>query len=209
MPRTVLARSALAGLALSVLPVFAADTAPAAPAAASETISRFHGELAAAMTQSKLGCEGRIGKLTPAVDATFDLPFITERAMRRHWKKLDETQRRQFAEALRSSVITTYATEFSTPGSVSFETGESELLANGDALVHASLTARGEKIPVTLDYQLKPHGDGWQVVNVLAEGVSDLALRASQYDTTIKAQGFTVLLDKLDAQTKALRARCS
>jgi len=46
-------------------------------------------------------------------------------------------------------------------------------------------------------------------VNVLADGVSDLALRATQYDSLFKSQGFEALMSKLYQQTRQLKARCS
>lgn len=198
MLRTVLALTLLLG---------ALPRSQAAGTAA-ETVTRFHDSLAEVMAKApQLGCEGRIAKLGPTVDAAFDLPFIAERVMRRHWKTLDPNQRSQFTTALRRSVVTAYATEFASPGSVRFSTGSSESLANGDAVVHATLApAKGEA--VTLDYQMKPRGDGWQVVNVIAEGVSDLALRATQYDGLMKSQGFDGLLSRLDSQTQQLRNRC-
>lgn len=160
------------------------------------------------MTRSaKLGCEGRLKLMQPAVDATFDLPFIAERALRRHWKTLDESQHIAFAAALRDSVITTYATEFAQPGAVTFATGNTEMLPNGDALVHTTLTPH-DRSALALDYVLKPRNAHWQVVNVLADGVSDLALRATQYDGLIKAEGFQALMGKLDSQTRKLKARC-
>lgn len=198
MLRTVLALALLFGALPRSL---AAD-------AAADTVSRFHDSLVGVMNQTPaLGCEARIGKLGPAVDSAFDLPFIAERVLRRHWKNLDDAQRAQFGAALRRSVLITYATEFATPGSVRFSTGDSETLANGDRVVHATLQpAQGQA--VTLDYQLKPRGEGWQVVNVLAEGVSDLALRSSQYDGLMKAQGFPGLMAGLDQQTQKIRNRC-
>ena len=191
---------------LFVLSLWACATASAATPA--DTVSAFHATLTDAMTRSaKLGCEGRLKLMQPAVDATFDLPFIAERALRRHWKTLDETQRAAFAAALRLSVITTYATEFSAPGAVTFATASSEALPNGDALVHTTLTPR-DGSALSLDYVLKPRAGHWQVVNVLADGVSDLALRATQYDGLMKGEGFTALMGKLDAQTQKLKTRC-
>ncbi len=173
-----------------------------------ETVTAFHASLSEAMAESlKLHCAGRMQKLQAVVDRTFDLPFLSERALRRHWKTLEPAQREAFSAALRVSVITTYATEFATPGSVSFATDAAETLPNGDALVHSTLTPR-EGSAISLDYVLRPRGERWQVVNVLAEGVSDLALRASQYDGLMKTQGFDALLARLEAQTQQLRARC-
>lgn len=186
----------------AILPSRAAGSAPA------DTISAFHSTLSEAMNRSaKLGCEGRTRLVQPAVEATFDLDFLAERALRRHWKVLGAEQQSRFAEALRGSVISTYATEFATPDAVSFATGATERLANGDALVRSTLTPRGGRA-ITLDYVMRPRGESWQVVNVLADGVSDLALRATQYDSLYKAEGFEALMQRLEVQTQQLKARC-
>ena len=198
MIRTFLAQVAL----LVTLPCAALAANP------SETVEKFHATLAENMAQAaKLKCEGRTERLGPAVDVTYDLPFIAERALRKHWKTLGEPERSAFIATLRASVIGTYATEFATPDSVRFTTGKTDTLANGDAIVHTTLTPTKGK-PVTLDYVLKARDGGYQVVNVLAEGVSDLALRASQYDALMKGQGFAALQEKLLAQNKELRSRC-
>lgn len=198
-------RTLLFALALCTV---APSTALALAPQPADVINGFHTTLSDAMNRSaKLGCEGRTKLVTPAVDQTFDLPFLAERVMRRFWKSLDAGQRDAFLQSLRSSVIATYATEFSQAGSVNFETRSTESLANGDAVVHAVLTPK-DRGPVTLDYVLKPRGDSWQVVNVLAEGVSDLALRATQYDGLMKTEGFDALVTKLETQTQKLKARC-
>ena len=61
---------------------------------------------------------------------------------------------------------------------------------------------------VSLDYVMKRRNERWQVVNVLAEGVSDLALRATQYDGLMKREGFAALIARLDTQTQTVKARC-
>jgi len=189
-----------AGSLLSA-PVLAGESAAAA-------ITAFHATLTDSMSRSaKLGCEGRLKLVQPAVDRAFDLPFVAERALRRHWKTLTPAQRETFTTALRRSVVTTYATEFASPAAVTFATGSSEAMSNGDALVHSTLTPKGGQA-ITLDYVLKPRGEHWQVVNVLADGVSDLALRATQYDGLMKSQGFEALIGKLETQTGQLMARC-
>ena len=198
------------GLGFALCTASAMASAQPAPAssAAAEAVSRFHLTLTDSMRRSAaLGCEGRYKLMQPAVETTFDLPGIAARALRRHWKTLDETQREAFTTALRTSFITTYATEFATPGSVSFATGKSEQMANGDALVHTTLTPKGQSA-ITLDYVLRAQGEHWQVVNVLADGVSDLALRASQYDGLMKSDGMAALLEKIHSQTLQLKARC-
>ncbi|MES2883564.1 MAG: ABC transporter substrate-binding protein [Pseudomonadota bacterium] len=200
-------RLALTGLALgALLPLVASPANPTAQPP--EIIHRFHQTLSDAMARSAgLGCEGRIKLLQPAVDETFDLPFIAERALRRHWKTLQASQREQFTLALRSSVVTTYATEFAKPDAVRFTTVGTDAQANGDALVHANL-APGQGGAIALDYVMREREGHWRIVNVLAEGVSDLALRATQYDGLMKSEGFAALMARLDQQTAKLKARC-
>lgn len=194
-------RQALLALSLFPAVLFAAD--------ATDPVNHLHAGLTEAMNRAtKLGCEGRIQLLGPVVDDSFNLPLIAEKTLRRHWKTLDDGQRTRFTTTLRSSVVSTYATEFSKPGSVKFETGKTDTLPGGDVVVHARLLpAEGD--PVSLDYVLKQNGERWQIVNVLAEGVSDLALRATQYDGIMKADGFDALIKKLESQTQAQKARCS
>lgn len=201
-------RYCLAPIGLTLCALIIPVTAGAA-SSAEAVVTALHTSLTDAMTRSvKLGCEGRLKLLQPSVDQTFDLPFVAERALRRHWKRLDSSQQQAFTAALRRSFSTTYATEFSSPGSVEFTTGNSEILSNGDVLVHTSLTPKGSNA-ITLDYVLKPHGSEWRVVNVMADGVSDLALRATQYDGMMKSQGFDALMARLEQQTQTLKARCS
>lgn len=178
------------------------------PASPADTVNALHASLTEAMSRSaQLGCEGRTQLMQPAVDAAFNLPFVAQRALRRHWQTLDAAQRERLTATLRTSFVATYATEFAQAGAVSFATGATETLANGDALVHSRLTPKGRSA-ITLDYVLKPQGKSWQVVNVLADGVSDLALRATQYDSVMKTGGLDALQAGLDAQINNLKARC-
>lgn len=169
-----------------------------------EPVDKLHQTLTQNMAQSaKLKCEGRLERLGPVVDSSFDLPFIAQRALRRHWKTLDDAQRQRFTSTLRSSVITTYAVEFDTPNSVRFSPSKADDANASETTVHSTLSpAKGS--PVTLDYLVK----NGRIVNVLAEGVSDLALRASQYDAVMKNGGFEPLMSKLTAQNTELRSRC-
>lgn len=190
-----------------VLCAWAAWCVPAAAAAvaAAETVTAFHAELLTAVAEPR--CERRRAGLAPVVAQRFDLPFIAQRALRRHWTTLDAAQREAFVAALSASVVATYATEFAGPDAVRFATGSTSALPSGDARVAATLTPKTGSA-VALDYVLQARGEHWQIVNVLAEGVSDLALRATQYDGLMKSEGFAALLAKLGAQTAATEARC-
>ncbi len=57
---------------------------------------------------------------------------------------------------------------------------------------------------VSLDYLLHETAGKWRVVNVIANGVSDLSLKRADYGAVVKAQGLESLVAKLEAQISDL-----
>ena len=53
---------------------------------------------------------------------------------------------------------------------------------------------------VTLDYLLRISFGKWRIINVVANGVSDLSLKRADYGSVIKTDGFRSLIDKLNDQ---------
>lgn len=187
----------------SFVPLASAATVPA------DSITAFHAVLLDNMRNgSKLACVGRTRQVTPAVDANFDLAFLTQRVLRRQWVALSPEQRKQFGDTFRELVISTYAAQFSKFGGETFATLDTQELPDGTRLVHSKLTP-GSGAPVTLDYVLHDTAGEWRIINVIAEGVSDLALRSTQYDKAYKAGGFDGLLALLQNQIKGNKDNCS
>lgn len=172
-----------------------------------ETVTALHSVLIDNMKGgAKLGCSGRLQKLGPAVDLDFDLPFLAQRVLRRQWKDLSEAQRKQFVDRLRELVVGTYASQFAAYAGESFTTLDTQDLADGTKLVHAKLAAGKDN--VSFDYVLHEVAGSWKIVNVVADGVSDLALRSSQYDKAYKAGGFEGLMSLLATQIAGNKGDC-
>jgi phospholipid transport system substrate-binding protein len=53
---------------------------------------------------------------------------------------------------------------------------------------------------------LTKNGEEWHIVNVVAEGVSDLALKRSEYDGIIAAEGIDSLVAKLNGKVASYAA---
>jgi phospholipid transport system substrate-binding protein len=51
-----------------------------------------------------------------------------------------------------------------------------------------------------MDYLLKKTGDDWSIINIITNGVSDLALKRSEYVAVIQKSGFDVLLAELSVK---------
>jgi len=203
MPKfPVVLRSLLAAALL--LPCAQSFAAPAP----GEVVTRFHEVLINNMKQgAALGCSGRSSKIATAVDGSFDLPYLASKVMRRQWKSLTPEQQARFTTTFRDLVLATYTSQFATFGGEKFETLATRELADGSRQVNAKLTP-GSGNPVNFDYVLRDLDGEWRIVNVIADGVSDLAIRASQYDKAFKAIGYDGLLKQIESQTAANRKGC-
>ena len=172
-----------------------------------DTVTALHGVLIDNLKSgTKLGCSGRLQRLGPAVDLDFDLPFLAQRVLRRQWKDLSGEQRKQFVDRFRELVVGTYASQFAAYAGERFTTLDTQDLADGTKLVHASLATGKDN--VSFDYVLHDVAGTWKIVNVVADGVSDLALRSSQYDKAYKAGGFDGLMSLLATQIAGNKDDC-
>ena len=193
------------GLLLSAA---AAGADAAGAPAPTEIVGAFHAALIDAMQHGKtLACEQRIQRLAPVIRSTFEIPELAHLVLRRHWSGLSAAQQRQFTEALEQLIVTTYASEFNAYGGESFGAPVQQELPAGRRKVHTTLNHPPDA-PVSFDYVLQPAHEGWRVINVLADGISDLALRSAQYDSVIKSQGFDQLVSGLHKQAAKNRNGC-
>ena len=194
-------------LSLFFAPLFCAPAAFAAGAPAA-VVEGLHNALIANMKHGKdYGCDGRIKHLEPVVDSSFDAPLIAQAVMRRHWGELNDAQRNQLIAQFREIMVVTYASQFNSFGGESFTTQDTQSLPNGDQMVHARLTT-GSGDSVAFDYILHGKDGAYRIVNVVADGVSDLALRSTQYNRLFEQKGFDGLIGWLQDQSKKMRASC-
>jgi phospholipid transport system substrate-binding protein len=63
---------------------------------------------------------------------------------------------------------------------------------------------RGEERNIPLQYTLEDRGAGWRIVNIFADGVSDLALRRAEYQRILADGTLDDLLAHIESQTTAL-----
>ena len=189
------------GLVFSVPAAFATGT----PA---DVVNGIHAALLNNMKHGKeYGCQGRIKHLQPVVDAGFDVPLIAQTVMRRHWSELSDAQRNQLVAEFREITVVTYASQFNSFGGETFTTQDTQALPNGDQIVHARLQP-GSGDSVAFDYILRGKDGGARIINVIADGVSDLALRSTQYNALYEKKGFSGLMSWLQDQSKKMQANC-
>ncbi len=179
-----------------------AQEAPEAEAgtdAAARIVAELHDALVAAATLAAPG--QRYDALLPIVRRTHDLPFIAEVTIRRQWRELDEQKRAAFVAAFERLSVATYASRFAGVGPDTFGISGATLIGEGRVEVSAYI-ARPDDDDVPLTYVLQQSQEGgWRIVNILADGVSDLAMKRAEYQRVFR-DGGTIddLIDRLDAE---------
>ena len=190
----------LGGLSPAWTPAIAsAEPAPPPPNAAMaagprQVIEQLDDALLAAMKEAKkLGYAGRYRSLAPVVERVYDFPGIAALALGSHWIKLSPAQQREFIATLRDYTIATYAARFDGYAGERFAIQSVQPLQPGRVVVSSTLTEADGKVH-SLDYLLQPVGVEWRVVNVVADGVSDLALKQAEFTHLLELKGFPGLI---------------
>jgi len=195
LPAAVMVLAALlarAGLAQSD-----ADEGTPAPVA---VVERLHGALLDAMQRAgELGFEGRREMLAPVIEETFDLDSIVRIALGRHWRELSPEQQARMREVFTRLTVATYAARFDGYDGQEFQTRSTREVDERTVLVRTAIvSAPGDE--TSLDYLVRRDQGDWQIVNVIADGVSDLSLKRADYTAVLRDEDFEALIAKLEQQ---------
>ena len=176
-----------------------AGTAPVArntatAAAPRQVIERLDGALLTAMKQAKkLGYAGRYRSLAPVIEHIYDFPGIAALALGSHWTKLSRAQQDEFVATLRDYTIATYAARFDGYAGERFAIKSVEPMQPSSMAVYTTLTEADGKVH-SLDYLMQRLDGQWRVVNVVADGVSDLALKRAEFAGLLELEGYPGLI---------------
>lgn len=139
--------------------------------------------------------------IRPHVAALFDVPRIAAISLGRTWRELDEAAQAAFVDLQTELIAATYADRFGYDAAPRFSIESGEAMRAG-IVVRARLDAPDGR-RVTLDYLSR---DG-RVFNVVADGVSDLALRRSEYSEIVQRVGFDGLVADIRSRVRSMQGQ--
>ncbi len=182
---------------MNISPAFAVQEKSVAP---DVVIDHFHATLLSVMKHAKrLGYKGRYRQLDPVVRQSYDLPRVIRVVSGKYWRELSHEKRLRFLHVFSRLVVATYAHRFDSYSGERFRRVSERPLAHANVLVRTEIIKHDGK-RVHLDYVLRRRKGNWRIINVIADGVSDLALKRVEYTTVLRKEGFEVLLSKLKAK---------
>ena len=144
--------------------------------------------------------EERYAALEPLIRETHDLPYIARFAMRRYWADLTDQQQSEFMETFTRLSIATYASRFQGLTDQTFGISGQTDQPRGHVEINGTLLQKDGEI-LKINYILHESAEGWQIINIIVDGVSDLALKRGEYQSVFSDTGFTGLVDYLSGQT--------
>lgn len=191
-PALLVAVVALAGFAAR-----ADDTGPLA------VIDGLHATFLDVMQQAVvLGYQGRYDRLAPVLQRHFDFDVMARSVLGSGWKDLPAADQQRWVRAFTQLTTATYAGRFKGYTGEQFRTLGQEPAAQDTVFVRTVIDrSKANADDVELTYRLRRTGDGWRVVDIYQKGtVSEIALRRSEYSAVLKRDGFTKLLEVVDAK---------
>lgn len=168
---------------------------------AEQVIATLQDGLIQTMQQGqKAGYGGRLKLIAPVIQQTHDLAAIIRSVLGAHWAKLDADQQQAITQVFQANSIATYADRFDQYDGEQFKVIEQTQLPRGRVLVRSQLV-RVDGNPVNFDYVMNRTSEGWRIINIVVDGVSDLALKRAEYSAVLQKNGIAALIDMLKQKT--------
>jgi phospholipid transport system substrate-binding protein len=146
------------------------------------------------------GYAGRYKIIAPILAKVFDFEKIAQLSLGSEWSKLTAAQQKQFVKVLAEYTSANYAGNFNAYNDEHFAIVDTQELRPGTMGVFTTFTMKSGRVH-RFDYLLEQSANKeWRVINVVADGVSDLSLKRAEYTELLKNKGFSALLAHLRRQ---------
>lgn len=196
---------ALAGRFVALLlPALLWSGQAAAQAAPIDIVESMHRALVdVAAIEPAPALSTRVDLLAPVLIEAHDFARMGRVTVRRYWRDWSEAERETFVDAFERLSVATYASRFAGIGPDSFEVLGSEADGDDRRIVRARIH-RPDDEPVALRYEFRSDDQGWRIVNVLAEDVSELGQMASAFSAILEAGDLSDLLADIEGRIAEL-----
>ncbi len=166
-----------------------------------KVITTLQNALIQAMQQGQeIHYSGRLELLAPVIRQTHDLEAIIRSVLGTHWAELSPEQQQAITRTFQENSIATYADRFNQYNGEHFRIVEQRPLPRERILVRSQFIQTGSN-PINFDYVLHQTNEGWRIINIVVDGVSDLALKRSEYNAILQKNGINALIDMLEQNT--------
>jgi len=172
-----------------------------------KVVERLNAAIAEVLPKAQeLGYEGRFQRLKPPMEQAFDVEFMAEKSLGKHWKDLKDEQKKEWVDTFRDFMVATYAANLDRNTGQKFEVIGEEKAEHDTTLVKGRVVDPAAA-PFDLTYRLHPTPKGPRIIDVqFKNSVSELALRRADFTSLVARDGFDALLTTLRSRIADLAA---
>ena len=145
----------------------------------------------------------RYKQLEPVIEKVFAMPLVTRLAVGPEWANFSADQQKALIAAYTRFTVANYAHNFHDFDGQKFEIDDN-VLSRGDDKVVRTRVIPSHDVPVTLLYRMHEVDGTWKIIDVISDGVSQLALRRSDFAVALATGGAPALIAHLDKSSDGL-----
>jgi phospholipid transport system substrate-binding protein len=191
----------LAGLLLVLTPR-PGQAAASDPAVAQ--VQMLNGALLKAMRAgSSQSVTDRYRSLEPTIEQVFALPLVTRLAVGPDWAGFPPDVQKAVIAAFTRFTIANYAHNFSDYDGQKF-TIDDDVSMRGEEKIVRTHILPAHDVPVSLLYRMREVNGAWKIIDVYSNGVSELAVRRTDFAAALAAGGAPVLIAHLNKASEGL-----
>jgi len=135
----------------------------------------------------------------------FDFMRMSQAAMGRYWRDTSPEQQQRLADEFRELLVRTYATALLSYSGQTIEYLPVRVAAGAEEVMIPTRIAASGGPPVPVNYRLARNSDGWQVYDVVIDGISLVTNYRSTFATEVRRFGVDGLIERLAERNAKLR----
>ena len=143
-------------------------------------------------------------KVRETLRESFNLTVMAQVAVGAPWATMSDKEHAAVVEAMSRYTEARYAREFRDFNNQTIVIDPVVQSRGPDRLVKAEIREKGEP-PLKLGYRLREYNGQWRIIDVIYNGVSQLATQRSEFAETIRTGGAAALVKSLDQATARLK----
>ena len=122
----------------------------------------------------------RYRELEPVIERVFALPLVTRLSVGPDWANFSPDQQKDLIVAFTRYTVANYAYNFRDFDGQKFEI-EDDVMSRGEEKIVRTRVIPSHDTPVSLHYRMREVDGTWKIIDVYSNGVSELALRRSDF----------------------------
>jgi len=188
---------------LAAISLFVLALLPAARAYAGEPTAQLSATVNELVTilvntpVAELRAKGLPERALKLVYDRFDFSELTKRSLGRHWQALDESQQREFVNALTQKLLVAYGRTVRASGDEKVEF-TSEVVEGNLANAQTKIVSSSGEFPI--DYRMMVSNGQWKVYDMVIENVSVVNNYRAQFERVIARSSVKELLAMMKQQ---------